>query len=86
MISHVGTDLLLPGYILPTDTTRAAVDLCLDHLATQMKYLKSLLYMLRNAKTGFLRCIDYPSFIKDRIKLDSLQILALVQLQNFQNY
>ena len=46
---------------------------------------KSLLYMLRNAKTGFLRCIGYPSFIKYRIKLDSLQILALVQLQNFQN-
>ena len=42
--------------------------------------------MLRNAKTGFLRCIGYQSFIKDRIKLDSLQILALVQLQNFQNY
>ena len=33
-----------------------------------------------------LRCIGYPSFIKDRIKLGSLQILALVQLQNFQNY
>ena len=47
---------------------------------------KKLLYMLRNAKPGFLRCIGYPSFIKDRIKLDSLQILALVQLQNFQNY
>ena len=30
--------------------------------------------------------IGYPSFIKDRIKLGSLQILALVQLQNFQNY
>ena len=28
----------------------------------------------------------YPSFIKDHIKLGSLQILALVQLQNFQNY
>ena len=27
-----------------------------------------------------------PKFIKDRIKLGSLQILALVQLQNFQNY
>ena len=47
---------------------------------------KRLLYMLRNAKTGLLRCIGYPSFIKDRIKLGSLQILALVQLQNFQNY
>ena len=31
-------------------------------------------------------CIGYPSFIKDRIKLGSLQILALVQLQYFQNY
>ena len=27
--------------------------------------------MLRNAKTGFLRCIGYPGFIKDRIKLGS---------------
>ena len=44
------------------------------------------LQMLRNAKTGFLRCIGYPSFIKDRIKLGSMLILALVQLQNFQNY
>ena len=41
---------------------------------------------VKEAKTGFLRCIGYPSFIKDRIKLGSLQILALVQLQNFQNY
>ena len=39
-----------------------------------------------NAKTGFLQCIGYPSFIKDHIKLGSLQILALVQLQNFHNY
>ena len=38
-----------------------------------------------DVKTGFLRCIGYPSFIKDCIKLGSLQILALVQLQNFQN-
>ena len=28
----------------------------------------------------------YPSFIKDHIKLGSLQILVLVQLQKFQNY
>ena len=34
-------------------------------------YLKSLLYMLRNAKTGFLRCIGYPSFIKDRFIANS---------------
>ena len=39
-----------------------------------------------NVKTRFLRCISYASFIKDRIKLGSLQILALVQLHNFQNY
>ena len=51
-----------------------------------MKYPLSLLYMLRNAKTGFLRCIGYPSFIKNHIKLRSLQILALVQLQKFQKY
>ena len=36
--------------------------------------------------TDFLRCIGYPSFIKDHIRLASLQILALVQLQKFQNY
>ena len=41
---------------------------------------------VRNAKTVFLRCIGYPSFIKDHIKLGSLQTLAHVQLQNFQNY
>ena len=29
---------------------------------------------------------DYPSFIKDHIKLGSLQTTALVQLQNIQNY
>ena len=39
--------------------------------------------MLRNAKTGFLRSTGYPSFIKDFIKLGSLQILALVELQIF---
>ena len=39
-----------------------------------------------SCRTGFLRCIGYLSFIKDRIKLDSLQTLALAQLQNFQNY
>ena len=46
---------------------------------------KQFAVVVRNAKTGFLQ-IGYPSFIKDRIKLGSLQILALVQLQNFQNY
>ena len=34
---------------------------------------KGLLYMLRSAKTGFLRCIGYPSFIKDRIKVREKQ-------------
>ena len=32
------------------------------------------------------RCIGYPSFIKDHIRLGILQILALVQLQKFQNH
>ena len=64
--------------------TKAYEETSID--ATQMKYLISLLSMLRNAKTAFLRCIGYPSFIKDRIKLGLLQTLALVQLQNFQNY
>ena len=43
-------------------------------------------FLLRNAKTDFLRCIGYPSFIEDHIKLGSLQTVALVQLQNFKNY
>ena len=42
--------------------------------------------MLRNAKTGFLQCVGYQNFIKDHIKLGSLQTLALVQLQNFQKH
>ena len=46
---------------------------------------KSVVYV-KERQEGFLRCIGYPSFIKDHIKLGSLQILALVQLQNFQNY
>ena len=37
--------------------------------------------MSRNAKARFQRCIGYLSFIKDRIKLSSLQTLALAQLQ-----
>ena len=41
---------------------------------------------VKKRRTGFLRYIGYPSFIKDRIKLGSLQILVLVQLQKFQNY
>ena len=54
-----------------------------ERSATQMKYLISLLYMLRNAKTDFLRCIGYPSFIKDHIKLGSLQTLALYNYRTF---
>ena len=41
---------------------------------------------VKERQEGFLRCIGYPSFIKDRIKLGTLQILALVQLQKFKNY
>ena len=47
---------------------------------------KTIAVDVKERQEGFLRCIGYPSFIKDRIKLGSLQILALVQLQNFQNY
>ena len=39
--------------------------------------------MLRNTKANFLRCIDYLRFTKDRIKLCSLQTLALAPQQNF---
>ena len=42
--------------------------------------------MLRNANTGFLRCIGFLSFTKDRIKLDSLPTLALALQQNCLKY
>ena len=42
--------------------------------------------MLRNAKTDFLRCIGYLSFIKDRIKHGLLQTQVLVLQLNFLNY
>ena len=47
---------------------------------------KIFLYVLRNAKTDFLRCIDYLSFTKDRIKHDLLQIQVFVLQLNFLNY
>ena len=46
----------------------------LSLIAIQMICLISLLVMLRNAKTNFLRCIGYINFTKDRIKLDLLNI------------
>ena len=42
--------------------------------------------MLKKAKINLLPCIGYLRFIKDLIKLDSLQTLVLAQLRNFQNY
>ena len=47
---------------------------------------KKAVVNIKERQDSFLRCIGCPSFIKDRIKLGSLKILALVQLQNFQNY
>ena len=47
---------------------------------------KKFAVYVKERQDRFLRCIGYPSFIKDHIKLGSLQILALVQLQNFQNF
>ena len=44
------------------------------------------MYVLRNAKTDFLRCIGYLSFTKDRIKHDLLQTQVLVLQLNFLNY
>ena len=38
--------------------------------------------MVRNAKTHFLQCFGYLSFTKDRIRLGSLQSLALALLKN----
>ena len=46
----------------------------------------NFLYMLRNAKTDFLRCIGYLSFTKDRIKHDLLQTQVLVLQLDFLNY
>ena len=47
---------------------------------------KNFLYVLRNAKTDFLRCIGYLSFTKDRIKHDLLQTQVLVLQLNLLNY
>ena len=44
------------------------------------------LYVLRNAKTDFLRCNGYLSFTKDRLKHDLLQTQVLVLQLNFLNY
>ena len=41
---------------------------------------------LKNAKTNVLQCIGYLSSTKDRIKIGSLQTLALALLQIFLNY
>ena len=46
----------------------------------------NFLYVLRNAKTDFLRCIGYLSFTKHRIKHDLLQTQVLVLQLNFLNY
>ena len=43
----------------------------------------NFLYVLRNAKTDFLRCIGYLSFTKHRIKHDLLQTQVLVLQLNF---
>ena len=51
-----------------------------NHLA--LKFL----YVLRNTKTDFLRCIGYLSFTKKRIKHDLLQTQVLVLQLNFLNY
>ena len=41
---------------------------------------------INEGQAKFLRCIGYLSFTKDHIKLDLLQIPALVLLLNFINY
>ena len=51
-----------------------------NHLA--LKFL----YVLRKAKTDFLRCIGYLSFTKDRINLDLLQTQVLVLQLIFLNF
>ena len=76
-------DLLITNTVFIEETSKDEKSVVYSHLN---EIPNKFVVKLRNAKTGFLRCIGYPSFIKDHIKLGSLQILALVQLQNFQNY
>ena len=71
---------------VPRLTKRFLLMRRLSLIAIQMICLRSLLSMLRNAKTNFLRCIGYLSFTKDRIKLDPLPTLALALQQNCLNY
>ena len=42
-------------------------------------------FLLKKIKTKFLRCTGYLNSIKNPIKQDLLQILILVQQQNFLN-
>ena len=47
--------------------------------------LKKRKLKLKKIKTKFLRCTGYLNSIKNPIKQDLLQILVLVQQQNFLN-
>ena len=66
---------------LASEEEKSVVNDHCNHLA-----LMFFLYVLRNAKTDFLRCIGYLSFTKDRIKPDLLQTQVLVVQLNFLNY
>ena len=62
--------------------TRAYEETCIDEESVFYSHSNEMpnMFAVDVAKTGFLRCIGYPSFIIDHIKLGSLQTLALVQL------
>ena len=72
------------------DGTRAYQETDSNEISVVNAHLNELpvtffLFVSMKAKTYFLRCIGYLSFIKDHIKLDLLQILVLVLPINFLN-
>ena len=80
------------GFItLTLDGTRAYKETDTDEMSVVNAHLNELpvkfLFVTMKVNTNFLRCIGYMylSFTQDHIKLDSMQILALVLLLNFLN-
>ena len=68
------------AYKVTSEEEKSVVNGHCNHLA--LKFL----YVLRNAKTDFLRYIGYLSFTKDRIKHDLLQTQVLILQLDFLNY
>ena len=76
----------ISGYVFTTDKLLSTRVLSVYHplqKITLQPYI--LVSKLKKIKTKFLRCTGYLNSIKNHIKQDLLQILVLVQQQNFLN-